>query len=269
LTLTPSGATDPRTYYPTAKEANLLDSLQRHVTYYQSVYKSLELRRMINEIIDGMQATNLRPNGGVMFVPSYKREELVRLKQLMEGLQAQTGGEKSSLLHIPIVDEENSKKQLAGATHDAFMQRVTAYKEAMTRFLAQHRKRGIRLDNMQARIAEYQEFKAQLEVYTGLLDVRLDEVRGEVDTLERQAQELIGLYAKSLTGGSDEDARRVKQRKRQYKHWYVSYRKRQIFLLKRVFCCFSSSFFGHSLFRKNNCFYMRGRARHSDVLERP
>ncbi len=206
LTLTPSGATDPRTYYLTAKEANLLDSLQRHVTYYQSVYKSLELRRMINEIIDGMQATNLRPNGGVMFVPSYKREELVRLKQLMEGLQAQTGGEKSSLLHIPIVDEENSKKQLAGATHDAFMQRVTAYKEAMTRFLAQHRKRGIRLDNMQARIAEYQEFKAQLEVYTGLLDVRLDEVRGEVDTLERQAQELIGLYAKSLTGGSDEDA---------------------------------------------------------------
>jgi hypothetical protein len=206
LTLTPSGQTDPRTYYPTQKEQELLDSLQRHVTYYQGVYKSLELRRMINEIIEGMQSTNMRPNGGVSFIPYFKRETLVRLKQLMEGLQAQQGGEKTSLLHIPIVDEENSKKQLAGASHDAFMQRVCAYKEAMNRFVGQNRKRGIRLDNMQAKLAEYQEFKAQLEVYTGLLDVRLDEVRGEVDTLEQQAQELISLYARGLTGGSTEDA---------------------------------------------------------------
>lgn len=43
---------------------------------------------------------------------------------------------------------------------------------------------------------EYQDLKAQLEVYTSLLDVRLDEVRAEVDALEQQAQELISLYAK-------------------------------------------------------------------------
>jgi hypothetical protein len=205
LTLTPSGQTDPRTYYPTQKEQDLLDSLQRHVTYYKGVYKSLELRRMINQIIEGMQSTNMRPNGGVSFIPYFKRDTLVLLKQLMEGLQRQPGGDKTSLLHIPIIDEENSKRQLAGASHDAFMQRVVAHKEAMTRFVAQNRKRGIRLDNMQARIADYQELRAQLDVYTGLLDVRLDEVRVEVDTLERQAQELIGLYAKGLTGDSSED----------------------------------------------------------------
>lgn len=205
LTLTPSGQTDPRSYIPTLEEEQLLDSLRRHVTHYQSTYKSLELRRMIVSIIESMQSTNMRPKGGVYFVPSFKRDQLVALKQLMEELQAKPGGEKTTLLHIPVIDEENSKRQLAGASHDAFMQKVSAYKEAMIRFVAQNRKRGIRLDNMQVKLAEYQDLKAQLEVYTGLLDVRLDEVKAEVEVLEQQAQELIGLYAKGLVTTSGED----------------------------------------------------------------
>ncbi len=199
LTLTASGATNPATYIPNTREADHLAGLKTHVDYYAQVYKSGEISRMVTDIIEGMNATNMRSGGGVYFVPYSQRDRLIRLKTLLEESLptiANTSG--GTLLHIPIVDEENSKQQIAGSAHSAFVQKVTAQKEALQRYITHNRKRGIRVESLQAKMDEYESLRAELDLYYQLLGLRREELETELQTLEQQAQELISLYATGL-----------------------------------------------------------------------
>lgn len=213
LTLTPSGATDPRTYLPTSQETTLLQSLQRWVDYYSATYKSSELSRMVNDIIESMGAARMRLSGGVHFVPYAQRDNLGRLKQLVEvSLPVSAGGKSSStLMHIPVIDEENSREQVAGSAHSSFVQRVDAYEENMRRFLLAHenvegrKPKPIKRKYMEERIAQYEEMKAELELYDMLLGTRRQEIESRVSALEGQALELIGLYGQAVASQDDEE----------------------------------------------------------------
>lgn len=212
LTLTPSGATDPRTYHPNAQEATLLHSLQKWVDYYSVTYKSSELSRMVNDIIESMGAARLRLSGGVHFVPYAQRDNLARLKQLVEvSLPTSTGGKSSStLLHVPVIDEANSREQISGSAHSAFVQRVDAYEENMRRFLLAHetidghKPKPIKRKYMEERISQYEEMKAELEIYDMLLGTRRQEIENRVSALEEQALKLIGIYGQTVAS-QDED----------------------------------------------------------------
>ncbi len=213
LTLTPSGATDPRTYCPNAQEAALLSNLQKWVDHYAVTYKSSELSRMVNDIIESMGAARMRLSGGVHFVPYAQRDNLARLKQLVEvSLPTSTGGKSSStLMHLPIIDEENSREQVSGSAHSAFVQRVDSYEENMRRFLLAHetvegrKPKPIKKKYMEERIAQYEEMKAELEIYDMLLGTRRQEIESRVSALEEQALALIGLYGQSIANQDDEE----------------------------------------------------------------
>lgn len=193
LTVTDSGSFN-ETYYPDITESNLLDSLRQHVAFQGGIYKSLELRRMIVEIVESLHSRNIRNGGGVYFVPEYQADDLQRLNRFMHDLKSH--GPKTTLLHLPVINEANSKQQLATNTHESFMQRVIAYKEDIGRFATANRKRGIKLETMQERITLYQQLSDELTLYQGLLGTRVEDVQAELTALESQAQEIIDLYAK-------------------------------------------------------------------------
>lgn len=202
LTLTPSGATDPATYQPDNREAALLAALQKHVDYYSQIYRTEELRRMVRKIIESMNASNLRPDGGVYFVPygfqGEGRTSLLRLKKVVEeALPVPQGKNSSILMHLPVVDEASSKAQVAGSAHAAFMQKCQAFEEGMKRFLTdpESKKRGIRKDLMQRRMDEMDAVMQELDLYNKLLGVQRDEIDARLNLLKEQGQELIGLYA--------------------------------------------------------------------------
>jgi hypothetical protein len=58
---------------------------------------------------------------------------------------------------------------------------------------------------MEERISQYEETKAELELYDMLLGTRRQEIEARVARLEEQALQLIGLYAQSAAGQSDEE----------------------------------------------------------------
>lgn len=198
LTLTASGAHDPLTYAPDAEEQTLLDNLQKHVDHYQVTYKTQELTRMSKKIIESLSATTMRQSGGVYFVPYANRERLTKLKQLTEILLSNPDGKNTStLMHIPIMDEVNSRTQVAASAHQTFLAKTTAFEHYMQRFLTdpENRKRGIHKDLMQANIKKMDDFKAELDLYNKLLGVQKEEIETRIDDLENKAQELITLYA--------------------------------------------------------------------------
>jgi hypothetical protein len=213
LTLTPSGATDPRTYRPNTQETALLQSLQKWVDYYAATYKSSELSRMVNDIIESMGAARMRLSGGVHFVPYAQRDSLARLKQLVEvSLPTSTGGKSTStLMHVPVIDEENSREQISGSAHSSFVQRVDSYEENMRRFLLAHetiegqKPKLIKRKYMEERISQYEEIKAELELYDMLLGTRRQEIESRVSALEEQALKLIGLYGQTAASQDGEE----------------------------------------------------------------
>ena len=198
LTLTPSGATDPHTYVPDSREVTLIAALQKHVDYYSQTYKVEELRRMVKKIIETMKPANLRPDGGVYFIPYSSRDKLIRLKELVEkGLTSSTGKNASVLMHLIVPDEETSRAQVAGAAHQTFLDRTDALEKKVLRVLedAENKKRGIRKEAMEARIGEMDELKQELDLYHKLLGVQRTEIESRIDKMEEQARELLGLYA--------------------------------------------------------------------------
>jgi hypothetical protein len=213
LTLTPTGATDPMTYVPTTQETTLLQSLQKWVDHYSHHYKSSELSRMITDIIESMGATRMRLSGGVHFVPYSKRDDLIRLKQFIEvQLPTSTGGKNAStLLHVPVFDEANSRTQVSNSAHSAFVQKIDAYEKNMQSFLLAHETvdgrppRRIKRKYMEERISQYEETKAELELYDMLLGTRRQEIEARVARLEEQALQLIGLYAQTAASQSSEE----------------------------------------------------------------
>lgn len=209
LTVTDSG-TFNENYFPNSVESDLLDSLRLHVAFQGGIYKSLELRRMIVDIVESLHSRNIRNGGGVYFVPEYQADQLQRLNRFMYDLKSH--GPKTTLLHLPVVNEANSKQQLATNTHESFMQRVISYKEDIQRFATANRKRGIKAETMKDRIKAYQQLSDELTLYQGLLGTRVEDVQTELEALEAQAQEIIDLYA---TGQENEATEIAEQQQKE------------------------------------------------------
>lgn len=201
LTLTERGIPDPSTYYPSTLESQLLNELQRHVLYYQDTYKASELNRMIQDIVQhGLNATPIRAQGGAYFVPYERRDRLVRLKELLEkSLPSTTGENTSSLLHIPIFDdnEGNSKEQVQGTAYAGLMAKAKAFQTKMNRFLTENKK-GVGKKSMERRLMAHAELRAELDLYKNLLGTQIEEVEAAVDGLDEKVQELINKRAEAM-----------------------------------------------------------------------
>ena len=60
--------------------------LQPYWREFKDLHVACDLSDMTRRIIDSLQATALRRAGGVYFVPKGKRDELVRLREMVAGL---------------------------------------------------------------------------------------------------------------------------------------------------------------------------------------
>jgi hypothetical protein len=212
LTLTERGATDPRNYTPNSQEMALLAGLQKHVDHYREHYKSAELARMVKKIIESMASVNVRPSGGVYFVPYANRDKLIRLKELIEQTLPSVSGENTSrLMHIPVLDEPTSREQISAAAEQTFTAKTDALEElfnrvkenaeknrALTEGEKKQRKfypRSIRKEHMLNRIAEMDELQQEMKLYRQFLGVQVSELEAKIQEMEQQALELIGMTA--------------------------------------------------------------------------
>jgi hypothetical protein len=95
---------------------------------------------MVQTIIVDMEATSLRPGGGVSFVPYRHRDTLQRLKSLIER-ELPAGSCESSmrgaLLHLPVIDRPATRARMARVVHQALMGEVGTLQKDLERFLEQ------------------------------------------------------------------------------------------------------------------------------------
>ena len=171
----------------------LLDKLVPHYERYAQLHTAGDLSRMIADIISSMNAQALRGNGGVYFVPYDQRYQLVLLKELIEEKLPgpADGSNQSSLLHLPIVDTQNAKAQLSGATHAAFLSDLETLAKNLQRFIEQSKNGKVKPESIAARLVQYQEMKAKVELYHRVLGMYQSEIISKLEDLEQNARRLL------------------------------------------------------------------------------
>lgn len=184
----------------TQDDEDLLKSLEPHWQYYQTIYTSADLGRMVKSVIAGMDASAMRPEGGTYFIPYKNLAQLQQLKDLIEiQLPAAPGGVNTSRVSaFPIIDRPKTKREMSQLSHKSFMAEIDALKKDLQRFVEQatsKTKKGkpgrIRQDSIVARLADYQAVKAKVALYNEVLGMRQEEILAGLETLQKTARSLI------------------------------------------------------------------------------
>src|SRR5579883_836923 len=162
----------------TQQDEDLLKTLEPHWHYFQTVYTSADLGRMVTRIIADMDASSMRAEGGAYFVPYQNLAKLQQLKDLIETkLPAAPGGVNSSHLSaFPVIDRPKTKKEMSQLSHRSFLAEVEALQKDLQRFVEQAQsktKKGkpgrVKQQSIVARLADYQAVKAKVQLYNEVL----------------------------------------------------------------------------------------------------
>lgn len=196
-----------------ASDKALLDKLEPYWEYYKEVYTVSELGRMVSDIINKVDASSMRKEGGTYFIPYIRKTntgadicsvpELQRLKDLVE-LQlpgAPNGENTSSLNTFPMIDTKKTRRQMAEIAHKSFVGELTTLKKDLDRFVAQLQKKTttkkgkvkygkVKEETVLARLNDYKNVKTKIELYRATLDMRQDELLTELEALAKTANSL-------------------------------------------------------------------------------
>ena len=161
--------------------------LQPYWREFKDLHVSCDLSEMMRRIIDSLQATALRRAGGVYFVPKGKRDELVRLREMVAGLPHLEDQPFVCAFGVP--DLQETKTQMTQVLHAGMLDEVASLRADLRRLIAEGT--NVREDTVITRLAAFQSVRAKAQVYADLLGLRLDRMRTEIGELETQARRLL------------------------------------------------------------------------------
>ena len=168
--------------------------LQPYWREFKDLHVACDLSDMTRRIINSLQATALRRAGGVYFVPKGKRDELVRLREMVAGLPHLE--DRPFVCAFGVPDLHETKTQMTQALHAGMLDEVAGLRADLRRLIAEGT--NVREDTVITRLAAFQSVKAKAQVYADLLGLRLDRMRAEIGELETQARRLLLHDAKSV-----------------------------------------------------------------------
>ena len=176
--------------------------LQPYWQEFKVLHVACDLSEMVRRIINSLQATALRRAGGVYFVPQGKRDELVRLREMVAGLPHL--GDKPFVCAFGVPDLQETKAQMTQVLHAGMLDEVASLRADLRRLIAEGT--NVREDTVITRLAAFQGVRAKAQVYADLLGLRLDKMRAEIGELETQARRLLLHDAKPAETMGEESA---------------------------------------------------------------
>ena len=161
--------------------------LQPYWQEFKDLHIAGDLSEMTRRIIDSLQATALRRNGGVYFIPKGNREKLFRLREVIADLPH--GDDQPFVCAFGVPDLQETKAQMVQAIHAGMLDEIAGLRADLRRLAEDGT--NVREDTVICRLATYQSIRSKAQVYADLLGLRQDAIRSEVGELEAQARRLL------------------------------------------------------------------------------
>jgi hypothetical protein len=161
--------------------------LQPYWQEFKDLHIAGDLSEMTRRIIDSLQATALRRNGGVYFIPKGNREKLFRLREAIADLPH--GDDQPFVCAFGVPDLQETKTQMVQAIHAGMLDEIAGLRADLRRLAEDGT--NVREDTVICRLATYQSIRSKAQVYADLLGLRQDAIRSEIGELEAQARRLL------------------------------------------------------------------------------
>lgn len=157
--------------------------------YYQNLYISGDLSRMVRSIIDTIPgAVCVRREGGLYFVPADQHDALKRLQALVEGLPTD-GVNEPYLELIGVPDEQEARRTMARAVHRGFLSELRAMDKELDDLRS--KAKTVQPDTIAARLAAYKAVNDRARTYADLLGMQQSIIEGAISELQGKARALI------------------------------------------------------------------------------
>lgn len=142
----------------------------------------------ITKITDNLGATSLRSMGGLYYIADSHKEELDKLAKLVENLS-----DNSQFVMLPILDIEQTRKQIAKNLQSGLLDQVTAAKNDLLRLVELAKEgRTVRQSTITKLLDNYKELKGKASFYADKLEMRKEEILEEITDLQHAAHTLLG-----------------------------------------------------------------------------
>lgn len=161
--------------------------LQPYWQEFKDLHIAGDLSEMTRRIIDSLQATALRRNGGVYFIPKGNREKLFRLREVISDLPH--GDDQPFVCAFGVPDLQETKAQMVQAIHAGMLDEIAGLRADLRRLTEDGT--NVREDTVVCRLATYQSVRSKAQVYADLLGLRQDAIHSEIGELEAQARRLL------------------------------------------------------------------------------
>ena len=161
--------------------------LQPYWQEFKDLHIAGDLSEMTRRIIDSLQATALRRNGGVYFIPKGNREKLFRLREVIAALPH--GDDQPFVCAFGVPDLQETKAQMVQAIHAGMLDEIAGLRADLRRLVEDGT--NVCEDTVICRLATYQSIRSKAQVYADLLGLRQDAIRSEIGELEAQARRLL------------------------------------------------------------------------------
>lgn len=170
-----------------SETAALAAQINIFYNFFRTTFTSRDISAMLKSIVGDGGSILLRPEGGAYFVPHSYLPTLDATERLVDALASRYGGE-AFFLVIGVPDQDQQKKRIARAAHQALQDRIEGLAIELDKL-------GINPDDkaLARHMAQYPVIRTQIEAYIDLLDQRQDD-------LVQRLQRLAASAASALIG---------------------------------------------------------------------
>lgn len=170
---------------------DVLDELKETYNQRRVFFTADRLRTLIRGIVEDLDATKVRPTGGVYFVQRAHADTLAALRDLVSRM-----GEGSKLSRIPIPDQDEMREMIQAA----FVDQAKEDLDRLARDIATARADGAPESTVNALVSRFRQLQTATTQHADLLSTSLEDTKASLQLVNLQLASLLA------TVGDDSDA---------------------------------------------------------------
>ncbi len=156
---------------------------------YEESANEYDIRKRVNEFLDGEQIITLKSSGGVYFIPEKNQEIIQEVKKLLDQINEwSTGGFRSELWQVPVISTEEQKDLIENGVKQETVKFADKKMKEIKQILQNDEE--ISKKKYHNLIEELKDVKERKQEYEEIIGRNLDTCEEQVNIMKKQIRKL-------------------------------------------------------------------------------
>ena len=158
------------------------DWFKNNFSYFKSIHTADDIRSMIVNVLDALNAVLVRKHGGVYFVPKTSTDGLDKLANVINSIGS------SEFYSLGIVDVEKTKKTAISLFKAEMEEELEKQGEKLAELVA---KEKVRVSTLKHALDDYKKAKEKISMFTRILEFQAEDMKNKIEKMEAKVKEKL------------------------------------------------------------------------------